>query len=194
MAASTVGVLHGSGRRRPTPDVTDRVPAPEVFDPRFSWDLVAGRRRLRGRGQLLLRLGGELQGLLRSDQGPHLHARVPPFSRGDPRQQHVLLARAGDRPQQQRRRLERRPDLHEDLRQRAAGHRARASRTCGCATTSATRRSTPTPAPPSSTPPCPSLTWDAVRGSLQLPGERHGVRAAEPATGRRQSGRTPRRP
>ena len=48
-------------------------------------------------------------------------------------------------------RLERGPDLHEDVRQRPAGHRARASRTSACATTSPTRPSTPTGARPSST-------------------------------------------
>ncbi|HET9667796.1 MAG TPA: hypothetical protein VFP09_13600, partial [Desertimonas sp.] len=40
--ASTVASFTWSWPSVTTPDVTDRVAAPEVFDPRFSWDLVEG--------------------------------------------------------------------------------------------------------------------------------------------------------
>ena len=126
-------------------------------------------------------------------KGQHLHARDLPLARGGPRQQHVLLARAGDRPRATTRasgttaRPSRRPSTT------CRRSRPRASRTCACATTSATRRSTPTPAPPSSTPPCPIVPWDPVPGASSYQVNVTEYRAV-PATGRRQSGRTPRRP
>jgi hypothetical protein len=40
--ASTVASFTWSWPSETTPDVADQVPAPEVFDPRFSWDLVEG--------------------------------------------------------------------------------------------------------------------------------------------------------
>src|SRR4029450_3594347 len=78
-----------------TPRVTDLMDAPEMFDPQFSWDPVAGATKhgggvdqVRGRVQLLGRLRARLEGLLHSADDVHV-------ARADRRlpRQHVLLAR-----------------------------------------------------------------------------------------------------
>ena len=92
--------------------------------PAASPGISSGRGGLRRRGQLLVGLGESSKVCCDPIKGQIDDARHRVHAREDPRQQHVLLAGAGDRPEQQRRRLERRPDLHEDVRQRPAGHRA----------------------------------------------------------------------
>ena len=174
------GARRSPGPGRPTTDTDgDRPRAPR---PSSSTRASPGTRRrrggLRGRGQLLLRLVRRLEGLLRPDQGRQIddarHGSLTPTEH--PGQQHVLLARPGDRPDQQRRRLERGPDLHEDVRQRPAGHRAEHQEPAHARQRRRPGRSTPTWAPPSSTRACPVVTWDPVPGASSYQVQRHDVR------------------
>ena len=124
-----------------TPSFTDLAPAPEIVDPSFSWTRRARRGGLRGRGQLLLRLGARLEGLLlaASHRDQRDDARAVALAARAARQQHLLLARPRARRQRTTpvsgtsARRSRRPS------RTCLRRRRRASRTSACATTSPTR-------------------------------------------------------
>ncbi len=121
-AASTVASFTWSWPSTSTPTYTDLSPDPELVDPHFSWTPVLGAA------------GYQVEVNFSSDwasgskvccdpinfftQASTLGTSLSPDGRT--RQQHLLLARARDRLRGQRRRLERRPVLHQDVRQRAS--------------------------------------------------------------------------
>src|SRR5215211_2541771 len=93
-----------------SPEVADLVDADELYDPRFSWSLVPGAASYEVRGELGRRVRHGL-GRPRPDDARILACDAPA-----PPEQHVLLARPGDRPRRQQGRLERGGAVPEELR------------------------------------------------------------------------------
>ena len=157
-------------RHRPRPRARARRPAVLVGPgPR--------RGRLRGRGQLLVRLGGRLQGVLRrrsSAQISTLGTSLSPGRASSTNNTYYWRVRAID-PSDNAGVWNEGPTFTKTFDNVPPVIDARASRTSACATTPATRRSTPTPGPPSSTPTCPSSRGIPSR-RLRLHGERDRVR------------------
>ena len=106
-----------------TTTFTDLAPAAEIVDPSFSWTAVPGAAGYEVEVELLLRLGARLarsaarRCTLGSQCGDPRPLALPDRAA---RQQHLLLARAGHRLERQRRRVERRRSVYQDVRERSA--------------------------------------------------------------------------
>ena len=141
----------------------DLNPATEAYDPSFSWDPVPGAARY----EVEINSSSDFApGSKVCCNGTSIATSLSPMQALQG--QRLLLARPCARPGRQRGRLEPGPVVHQDLRQGRAGrprHRARASRTCGCATTSSTRAPTMDVVPPATRPTSRSSRWDPVPGA-----------------------------